>query len=172
LKSKDLSGPFFFKLVPPKMNNSRTVQFTKPTTHYFQVDSVQEGRLWMGALMKATIERDLDQVVSSTNKQKTISLKQARLMNQRPPALMSNPLPENEKLVEEEEEDDGLRIEGLNLTKSGSSAGNSYVDAKGELNETDSNANSNDFTLSNPLGDINTGPTSLLPSPLAKMDSQ
>ncbi|KAJ5903182.1 hypothetical protein N7504_005565 [Penicillium tannophilum] len=170
LKSKDLSGPFFFKLVPPKMGNSRTVQFTKPTTHYFQVDSVQEGRLWMGALMKATIERDLDQVVSSTNKQKTISLKQARLMNQRPPALMNNPVPETEKLVEEEEEDDGLRIEGLNLTKSGSSAGNSYVDAKGELNETDSNAN--DFNLSNPLGEINTGPTSLLPSPLAKMDSQ
>ncbi|KAJ5661122.1 uncharacterized protein N7484_000494 [Penicillium longicatenatum] len=170
LKSKDLSGPFFFKLVPPKMGNSRTVQFTKPTTHYFQVDSVQEGRLWMGALMKATIERDLDQVVSSTNKQKTISLKQARLMNQRPPALMNNPLPENEKLVEEEEEDDGLRIEGLNLTKSGSSAGNSYVDAKGELNETDSNTN--DSTLSNPLGEINPGPTFLLPSPLAKMDSQ
>ncbi|KAJ5751840.1 hypothetical protein N7520_008757 [Penicillium odoratum] len=168
MKSKDVSGPFFFKLVPPKMGNSRTVQFTKPTTHYFQVDSVQEGRLWMAALMKATIERDLDQVVSSTNKQKTISLKQARLMNQRPPALMNNPLPENEKLVEEEEEDDGLRIEGLNLTKSGSSAGNSYVDAKGELNESDSNTKD----LSNPLGEINVGPTFLLPSPLAKTDSQ
>ncbi|KAJ5933905.1 Sterile alpha motif type 2 [Penicillium verhagenii] len=170
LKSKDLSGPFFFKLVPPKMGNSRAVQFTKPTTHYFQVDSVQEGRLWMGALMKATIERDLDQVVSSTNKQKTISLKQARLMNQRPPALMTNPLPESEKLVEEEEEDDGLRIEGLNLTKSGSSEGNSYVDAKNELNETDST--SNDLAMSNPLGEINTGPTFLIPSPLGKTDSE
>lgn len=79
-------GPFFFKLVPPK--SSRTVQFTKPAIHYFQVDSVQEGRLWMAAMMKATIERDMSLAVETTNKQKTISLKQARLMNQRPPELL------------------------------------------------------------------------------------
>jgi hypothetical protein len=33
--------------VPPKSGNSRTVQFTKPATHYFQVDNVQQGRLWI-----------------------------------------------------------------------------------------------------------------------------
>ena len=65
LTTKDGSGPFFFKLVPPKTGNSRTVQFTKPATHYFQVDNVQQGRLWMAALMKATIERDLGEAVVS-----------------------------------------------------------------------------------------------------------
>ncbi|KAJ6021859.1 hypothetical protein N7540_007363 [Penicillium herquei] len=169
-KSKEPSGPFFFKLVPPKSGNSRTVQFTKPTTHYFQVDNVKEGRLWMAALMKATIERDLDQIAVTTNKQKTISLKQAQLMQQRPPALMGNPRHlESEKLVEEDEEDEGLRIEGLNLTKSGSSEGNSFVDVKGELSgAAQASPITPDESNANPLGEINMGPTSLLPSPLAK----
>lgn len=133
IKSKDASGPFFFKLVPPKSGNGATVQFTKPSTHYFQVDTVQEGRLWMAALMKATIEH-MGESGPSTNKQRTISLKQAQLMNQRPPALMNlaSDLGEPEKLAEEDE-DNALRIEGLNLTKPPSSEGNFFVDAKDEL---------------------------------------
>lgn len=135
IKSKDASGPFFFKLVPPKSGNLPTVQFTKPSTHYFQVDSVQEGRLWMAALMKATIEH-MGESGPSTNKQKTVSLKQAQLMNQRPPALMELPsnLGDDEKLVEVDEEN-ALQIEGLNLTKPPSSGGNSFVDAKDELDK-------------------------------------
>ncbi|KAJ5988793.1 hypothetical protein N7481_004003, partial [Penicillium waksmanii] len=176
LASKDGSGPFFFKLVPPKSGNSRTVQFTKPTTHYFQVDNVQEGRLWMAALMKATIERDLSQVAESTNKQKTISLKQARLMNQRPPALMANASgPESDRLPdesieEEDEEEHGLRIEGLNLAKAPSTDSSSFVDAKVDIQ--DNTPTANDRPMSNPLGEIDTGHISLLPSPLAKMESQ
>jgi PH domain/SAM domain (Sterile alpha motif) len=127
---KSSESPFIFKLVPPKSGMSRTVQFTKPTIHYFQVDSIKEGRLWMAALMKATIDRDTSMPVETTNKQKTISLKQARLMNQRPPALMElEPpvVPENKEAEEEEEEaankpeeefdDSGLKIQGLNLEK-------------------------------------------------------
>ncbi|KAJ5669367.1 hypothetical protein N7462_010437 [Penicillium macrosclerotiorum] len=175
LTSKDNSGPFFFKLVPPKMNNSRTVQFTKPTTHYFQVDNVKEGRLWMAALMKATIERDPLQVVETTNKQKTISLKQARLMNQRPPALMNLPASAGpERLIEEEEDDHGLRIDGLNLTKAASSEGNSFVDAKVDLheNEPESAPATTNHNVSNPLGEIDVGHPSLLPDPLAKSESK
>lgn len=176
LASKDGNGPFFFKLVPPKSGNSRTVQFTKPATHYFQVDNVKEGRLWMAALMKATIERDLSQVAETTNKQKTISLKQARVMNQRPPALMANlPGPEldrlpDELIEEEDEEEHGLRIEGLNLTKPPSTDSNSFVDANVETPNNEPEAN--DRPMSNPLGEIDTGHTSLLPSPLAKMESK
>lgn len=171
LTNKDGNGPFFFKLVPPKMNNSRTVQFTKPTTHYFQVDNVKEGRLWMAALMKATIERDPSQTVETTNKQKTISLKQARMMNQRPPALMNLPPVGPDQPIEEEDEDTGLRIDGLNLPKSPSSEeASSFVDAKNELPE--SKRTSAERPLSNPLGEIDTGHTSLLPSPLAKTDSK
>ncbi|KAJ5174885.1 uncharacterized protein N7482_000762 [Penicillium canariense] len=171
LTNKNGNGPFFFKLVPPKMNNSRTVQFTKPTTHFFQVDSVQEGRLWMAALMKATIERDLETLVT-TNKQKTISLKQARMMNQRPPALMTLPsgLEQPVQLIEEDEEDNGLRIDGLNIAKSPSSDGNSFVDARNELREIE--PESTGRPQSNPLGDIDLGNSSLLPDPLAKTDSK
>lgn len=139
-KSSDASGsgktashsqtPFFFKLVPPKSGMSRSVQFTKPTTHYFQVDSVQEGRLWMAALMKATIERDLSRPVETTNKQKTISLKQARALNQRPPALMDLPSKEPGD-SDAKEEDTGLNIKGLSLEREGDASADKSSSANG-----------------------------------------
>jgi hypothetical protein len=87
----DASGVFIFKLVPPRAGLSKAVNFTKPTVHYFAVDNIHQGRLWMAALMKATIDRDFHgpQVVS-TYKEKTISLQKARQMRQRPPALMGD----------------------------------------------------------------------------------
>lgn len=103
VSKSDSNGPFFFKLVPPKAGVARSVQFTKPAIHYFQVDSVKEGRLWMAALMKATIERDIQLPVETTNKQKTVSLKQARMMNQRPPALLATPTPQEEDEDQAEE---------------------------------------------------------------------
>jgi hypothetical protein len=169
LTTKDGNGPFFFKLVPPKSGNSRTVQFTKPATHYFQVDNVQQGRLWMAALMKATIERDLGQAVESTNKQKTISLKQARLMNQRPPELMpASGSTKTSQTINEEEEEAGLHLEGLKLSQSDA---NSFEDTNGSLdiNNTDGGL---ERPLSNPLGDLDSGHSSLLPDPLAKTESK
>ncbi|KAK5113977.1 hypothetical protein LTR62_003100 [Meristemomyces frigidus] len=80
-------GLFIFKLVPPKSGLAKGVSFTKPTVHYFAVNSRQEGRLWMAALMKATIDRDEDGVVQTSYNQKTISLAKARLRKERPPAL-------------------------------------------------------------------------------------
>jgi hypothetical protein len=155
----DPEGPFFFKLVPPK--TSRTVQFTKPAVHYFQVDSVREGRLWMAALMKATIERDMSLPVETTNKQTTVSLKQARMMNQRPPALMTESELQEAKEEEkrnrastETEERNGLRIQGLNLDKAPAS----------DENKEDSPASPNS------LGGLDTGPSSLLPETLLKSD--
>ncbi|MCJ1350257.1 MAG: polar growth protein [Icmadophila ericetorum] len=95
--SKDAaSGPsshhhdsiFIFKLVPPRTGLSRAVNFTKPTVHYFAVDNIKQGRLWMAALMKATIDRDDNAPVTSTYQQKTISLAKAKAMRHRPPNLM------------------------------------------------------------------------------------
>jgi len=86
-KAVENSGIFIFKLVPPRTGLSKAVNFTKPTVHYFAVDSIQEGRLWMAALMKATIDRDEGMKVVTTYNQKTISLTKARAMRQRPPAL-------------------------------------------------------------------------------------
>ncbi|TDZ41347.1 Protein BOI2 [Colletotrichum trifolii] len=80
---------FIFKLVPPRAGLSRAVNFTKPTVHYFAVPSLKQGRLWMAALMKATIDRDDTQAITTTYQQKTISLAKARQQRHRPPALMN-----------------------------------------------------------------------------------
>jgi hypothetical protein len=80
---------FIFKLVPPRAGLSRAVNFTKPTVHYFAVPNIKQGRLWMAALMKATIDRDDTQPITTTYQQKTISLAKARQMRHRPPALMN-----------------------------------------------------------------------------------
>ncbi|KFY82297.1 hypothetical protein V500_10647, partial [Pseudogymnoascus sp. VKM F-4518 (FW-2643)] len=80
---------FIFKLVPPRTGLSRAVTFTKPTVHYFAVPNIAQGRLWMAALMKATIDRDDTTPITTTYQQKTISLAKARAMRHRPPALMN-----------------------------------------------------------------------------------
>lgn len=80
---------FIFKLMPPRAGLSRAVNFTKPTVHYFAVPNIQQGRLWMAALMKATIDRDDTQPITTTYQQKTISLSKAKQMRHRPPALMN-----------------------------------------------------------------------------------
>ena len=83
----DGEGLFIFKLVPPRTGLAKGVNFTRPTVHYFAVNSRVEGRLWMAALMKATIDREDDGVVTTTYNQKTISLTKARARHERPPAL-------------------------------------------------------------------------------------
>lgn len=80
---------FIFKLVPPRAGLSRAVTFTKPMVHYFAVPNVKQGRLWMAAMMKATIDRDDTQPITTTYQQKTISLNKAKQMRHRPPALMN-----------------------------------------------------------------------------------
>ncbi|MCJ1287268.1 polar growth protein [Xylographa opegraphella] len=115
-------GIFIFKLVPPRAGLSRAVNFTKPTIHYFAVDNVQQGRLWMAALMKATIERDDVNPIKTTYNQKTISLAKAKAMRQRPPGLMGG----DESLATKDRtqadasttpsDETGLNIQGLDLS--------------------------------------------------------
>ncbi|KAK6387697.1 polar growth protein [Exophiala oligosperma] len=131
-KSPDVSrgsgggAPFFFKLVPPKAGLSRAVQFTKPAVHVFQVDNINEGRKWMGEILKATIEHDLTSF-ETTNRQKTISLAKARARKERPPALKGTEeveeemaeLPEKPTPLEEKDlNETGLNIQGLNFSES------------------------------------------------------
>ena len=110
-------GQFYFKLVPPKAGLSRAVQFTKPTVHYFQVDTPAEGRKWMGEIMKATIEHDLTSF-ESTNKQKTISLAKARARKERPPALKETEKNAEEDLEKKKTRESGLNIKGAGLNDS------------------------------------------------------
>lgn len=113
-KTASAGAPFIFKLIPPKAGLSRAVQFTKPTIHYFQVDSVHEGRKWMAALMKATIEYDPTFGIETTNKQKTISLSKARERKERPPALM-NDEPATKVQAGPKSDQTGLNIRGVSF---------------------------------------------------------
>jgi hypothetical protein len=106
---KGTDSMFIFKLVPPRAGLTKAVNFTKPTEHYFAVPNLQQGRMWMAALMKATIDRDETKPMTSTYQQKTISLNKARAMRHRPPALMNL----DEKIEEgatDDEKKDGLGI--------------------------------------------------------------
>ncbi|KAK8069497.1 Protein BOI2 [Apiospora phragmitis] len=94
---------FIFKLMPPRAGLSRAVNFTKPTVHYFACSNLKQGRLWMAALMKATIDRDDTKPMTSTYQQKTISLTKARQMRHRPPALMN---------LDEKAEDPAASLQG------------------------------------------------------------
>lgn len=104
---------FIFKLVPPRTGLSRAVNFTKPTVHYFAVDNIIQGRLWMAALMKATIDRDESKPVTTTFHEKTISLVKARALRHRPPALMG--LDEKAESLQEGAKSDetGLNIQDV-----------------------------------------------------------
>jgi Variant SH3 domain/SAM domain (Sterile alpha motif)/PH domain len=131
------NSPFYFKLVPPKAGISRAVQFTKPTIHFFQVDSLNEGRKWMGEMMKATIEHDLSGF-ETTNRQKTISLAKARARKERPPALKEKDEENQENVVPEKSVTaDGLQISGLNFETPAGLEGNSLGILDEKLNGLD-----------------------------------
>ena len=88
-KEEKERGWFTFKLVPPAPGASKGVTFTPPRLHYFATDTREEGKKWMGAIMKATIDRDESKPVISSYNAKTISLTKARQLRARPPELAS-----------------------------------------------------------------------------------
>jgi hypothetical protein len=108
-------GIFIFKLVPPRSGLSKGVNFTRPTVHYFAVNSRQEGRLWMAALMKATIDRDEEKGITTSYKEKTISLAKARARRERPPALREDSMEMAEEDVAELDGDDESSGKGLGI---------------------------------------------------------
>lgn len=110
--AKPFTKPFLFKLVPPKAGSPHAVQFTKPTVHYFQVDDAAEGRAWMAALLKATIYRDMSLPIRTTNRQPTVSLRQAANINNRPPTLVQPvPTPSTEDLDNIPDEKEQVQVE-------------------------------------------------------------
>ena len=112
--TKGSDSIFIFKLVPPRPGLTKAVNFTKPTVHYFAVPNVKQGRLWMAALMKATIDRDDNALMTTTYQQKTISLAKAQQMRHRPPALMNlEERVEEEALKTPASDRNGLNIQGV-----------------------------------------------------------
>ncbi|TGO55603.1 hypothetical protein BOTNAR_0241g00160 [Botryotinia narcissicola] len=126
---------FIFKLVPPRAGLSRAVNFTKPTVHYFAVPNIKQGRLWMAALMKATIDRDDSKPITTTYQQKTISLAKARQMRHRPPALMNlDEKVEEETLKTLASDKHGLNIHGIIFDRDEGDSGVSGVSKRESAN--------------------------------------
>ncbi|AET40990.1 uncharacterized protein Ecym_7141 [Eremothecium cymbalariae DBVPG len=73
-------GRYCFKLVPPAPGSKKGLTFTQPRVHYFAVETREEMRTWMAALMKATIDIDNTVPVISSCATPTVSLSRAQEM--------------------------------------------------------------------------------------------
>lgn len=71
-------GKFCFKLVPPAPGSKKGLTFTQPKVHYFAVETKEEMRTWMAALIKATIDIDESVPVLSSCATPTVSLQKAQ----------------------------------------------------------------------------------------------
>ena len=73
-------GKYFFKLVPPQPGFKKGLTFTQPRVHYFAVDSMDEMRSWVAALIKANIELDDSTPIIGSYNMPTVSLSKAQDM--------------------------------------------------------------------------------------------
>lgn len=71
-------GRYCFKLVPPAPGFRKGLTFTQPKTHYFAVDSQEEMRGWLKALMTSTIDIDDTVPVVSSCSTPTVTLNKAQ----------------------------------------------------------------------------------------------
>lgn len=71
-------GRYCFKLVPPAPGFRKGLTFTQPKTHYFAVDSQEEMRGWLKALMTSTIDIDDTVPVVSSCSTPTVTLSKAQ----------------------------------------------------------------------------------------------
>lgn len=71
-------GRYMFKIVPPAPGSRMGLTFTQQKVHYFAVETREEMREWMSALMKATIEVDETVPVISSCVTPTIPLQRAQ----------------------------------------------------------------------------------------------
>lgn len=72
------AGRHCFKIIPPSPGSRKGVTFTVPKVHYFAVDTKEEMREWINAIIKATIDRDDSVPVVSSCATPTVSLARAR----------------------------------------------------------------------------------------------
>lgn len=71
-------GRYCFKLVPPAPGFKKGLTFTQPKTHFFAVETQEEMRGWMKALMTATIDIDDSVPVVSSCNTPTVTLAKAQ----------------------------------------------------------------------------------------------
>ncbi|CAI4038586.1 hypothetical protein SMKI_05G1970 [Saccharomyces mikatae IFO 1815] len=99
-------GRYCFKLLPPQPGSKKGLTFTQPRTHYFAVESKEEMRGWMAALIKTTIDIDTSVPIISSYTTPTVSLSKAQEMLAE--AREETMLREQEMLENEEDEDQFL----------------------------------------------------------------
>lgn len=95
-------GRFCFKLIPPHPGSKKGLTFTQPRVHYFAVDSREDMRAWMAALIKTTIDIDTSVPVISSCTTTTVSLDKAQEMLSK--AREETRLKEQQYLNEEDED--------------------------------------------------------------------
>lgn len=71
-------GRYCFKLVPPAPGFKKGLTFTQPKTHFFAVETQEEMRGWLKALMTATIDIDDSVPVVSSCNTPTVTLAKAQ----------------------------------------------------------------------------------------------
>ncbi|EGV60616.1 polar growth protein [Yamadazyma tenuis] len=71
-------GRYCFKLIPPAPGFKKGLTFTQPKTHFFAVETQDEMRGWIKALMTATIDIDDSVPVVSSCSTPTVSLAKAQ----------------------------------------------------------------------------------------------
>lgn len=99
-------GRYCFKLIPPQPGSKKGLTFTQPRVHYFAVDSKDDMRAWMAALIKATIDIDTSVPIISSCATPTVSLSKAQEMLSQ--AREETRLREEQRYLNEEDEDQML----------------------------------------------------------------
>lgn len=170
-------GWFTFKLVPPAPGAARGVTFTAPRLHYFATNTRDTGRAWMAAIMKATIEIDSTQPITTSYSSSTISLAKARALRARPPdlAIIMAPGSGIAVPISAAQSKKGLAISGINIDhhENGHDNGDADVEENGEdLSRSDSRAGSHISSSSKGTGSdtkIGSEPLGLLDAPNTKV---
>ncbi|SCV01447.1 LANO_0F11826g1_1 [Lachancea nothofagi CBS 11611] len=99
-------GRYCFKLLPPQPGSKKGLTFTQPRVHYFAVDTKEEMRAWMAALIKATIDIDTSVPIISSCATPTVSLNRAQEMLSQ--AREETRQREEQRFLNEEDEDQML----------------------------------------------------------------
>lgn len=99
-------GRYCFKLLPPGPGSKKGLTFTQPRVHYFAVDTKDDMRAWMAALIKTTIDIDTSVPVISSCATPTVSLGRAQEMLSE--AREATRLREQQRYLNEEDEDQML----------------------------------------------------------------
>ncbi|ESW98412.1 hypothetical protein KL918_005135 [Ogataea parapolymorpha] len=112
------SGRYCFKLVPPAPGSKKGLTFTQQKVHYFAVETKDEMRGWMAALMKATIELDESVPAISSCVTPTIPLQKAqeRMVEARENARLNLEKLEKGECIQDTTTDEDMSLKSNNIS--------------------------------------------------------